>query len=64
MSSTAPLNDKKEKTVDEKKYKTVEGAGILALVLGIVTICGGVASGVLMIISGARLLSTKKDILF
>ena len=50
--------------MDEKKYKTVEGAGILALVLGIVTICGGVASGVLMIISGARLLSTKKDILF
>ena len=64
MNSTAPLKNKKEKTVDEKKYKTVEGAGILSLVLGIVTICCGVASGVLMIISGARLLSTKKDMLF
>lgn len=48
----------------ERLFKKVTGAGILAVILGIVTITAGVAVGVLSIISGARLLRERDVITF
>ena len=62
MSSMAA--NKGEDAVKEKEYKTMSGAGALNIIIGIVSLCVGVASGVLLIISGAKLLARKSQILF
>lgn len=50
--------------MQEKLYKLVRGTGILGVVCGIVWIVSGVAGGVLLIISGSKLLSGKSKILY
>lgn len=50
--------------MSEKIYNTMKSVGIGNLVMGILVILAGIAGGVLMIISGARLLRKKSDILF
>ena len=50
--------------MEEKVYKTMSGSGALNITLGIVTLVVGIAGGVLLIISGSRLLSAKSKILF
>lgn len=50
--------------MNEKIFKSIKKAGAKSLSVGIATICVGVAAGVLMIINGAKLLSTKSDTLF
>ncbi|MDO5136459.1 MAG: hypothetical protein Q4D55_10435 [Eubacteriales bacterium] len=49
--------------MNEKIYKIMSGAGLISLVVGIVTLVTGLAAGILMIVSGARLLKGKSDIL-
>nr|WP_318684311.1 hypothetical protein [uncultured Acetatifactor sp.] len=49
--------------MDEKIYKTMNGAGAMNIVIGVVTLAVGIASGVLLIINGARLLAGKSKIL-
>ena len=56
--------NKGEFAVGEREYKTMSGAGALNIVLGIVSLCVGVAGGVLLIISGGKLLARKSQILF
>lgn len=48
----------------EKLYKTLNLTGVVSLTAGIVIIVVGVATGVMAIVSGAVLLSRKKDVLF
>lgn len=48
----------------EKVFKTMRGTGALNIVLGVVVLVVGVASGVLLIIGGAKLLGDKSKILF
>ncbi len=50
--------------MEEKVYKTMGRSGALAIVVGVISIVAGVAGGVLLIISGARLLANKSIILF
>ena len=50
--------------MEEKKYLAMKNSGIVNIVSGIVTIATGVAIGILLIVSGAKLLSGKKDITF
>ena len=50
--------------MEEKLYKTMNGAGALDIVLGVVVLVVGVASGVLLLISGAKLIARKSNILF
>lgn len=45
----------------EKIYGKVVAAGALSLICGIVSIVVGLSTGVLLIISGGRLLSARKD---
>ena len=48
----------------EKSYKTMSGAGSLNIILGIISVVVGVAAGILLIISGSKLLARKPNILF
>lgn len=48
----------------EKIYDRLNSTGTSNLVMGIVTIAVGVAAGVVMIVNGAKLLQSKKDITF
>lgn len=50
--------------MEEKTYKVMNGAGAMNIVLGIIALAVGVATGVLLIISGAKLLAGKAKILF
>lgn len=55
---------KKEEIMTEKLYKKIKSTGTLSLVMGIIMIVFGVASGVMLIVNGGRLLSHKSDTLF
>lgn len=50
--------------MEEKVYKTMSGAGALNIVLGVVALAAGVAAGVMLIVSGAKLLARKSELLF
>lgn len=50
--------------MEEKTYKTMGGSGALSIALGVVVLVVGVASGVLLVISGAKLLAGRSKILF
>ncbi len=49
---------------NEKAYRAMGFSGVTALTTGIIVICAGVISGVLLIISGARLLQNRSGLLF
>lgn len=49
--------------MDEKVYKTIGFSGAANLVLGISILATGITSGILLIITGAKLLNSKKKIL-
>lgn len=49
--------------MNEKIYKTMSLTGACSIAVGIITLVTGVAAGVLMIVSGSRLLKRKSDIL-
>ena len=48
----------------EKIYKTMQGTGVINIVIGSVIITVGLAAGVMPIVSGAFLLKRKSDITF
>lgn len=50
--------------MNEKVYKVMRGVGVSNIVMGIVVIALGVACGVLNIISGAKLIKEKSNIIF
>ncbi|MGB8455258.1 MAG: hypothetical protein WCD89_23370 [Anaerocolumna sp.] len=50
--------------MSEKIYMTMKSVGVGNLVMGILFIIAGLAGGILMIISGGRLLKKKSEILF
>lgn len=49
---------------NEKTYKTMKTVGGGNIALGIIVIVTGIVSGILMVVNGARLLKTKKEITF
>lgn len=49
--------------MDEKVYKTIGLSGAANLAIGICILVTGVASGILLILNGAKLLKSKKQIL-
>ncbi len=50
--------------MEEKIAKTMGGSGALNIIVGVVAIVTGVSAGVLLIISGAKLLAGRSRILF
>ncbi len=49
--------------MNEKVYKTMGTTGALSLTVGIIVLVCGVVSGILMLVSGARLLNNRKNVL-
>ena len=64
LASKRKILERLVKNMSEKIYTTMKSVGIGNLVMGILLIVAGIASGVLMIISGGKLLKKKSDILF
>lgn len=50
--------------MEEKIYNTMSVSGIINLTLGIVGIVAGIAGGILLIISGSKLIDKKSGIMF
>lgn len=50
--------------MEEKAYKTMSRTGALNITLGVIALVAGIAGGVLLIVSGARLLAVKSKLLF
>ncbi len=48
---------------EEKLYKTLNGAGICSMTIGIVLMVTSMISGILLVVSGAKLLLRKNDLL-
>lgn len=49
--------------MNEKIYKTMSRTGAGTLALGIIVLVTGVASGILLIINGAKLIKDKYEIM-
>ena len=49
--------------MDEKVYKIIGFSGAANLAIGICILVTGIASGILLILNGAKLLKSKKRIL-
>lgn len=49
--------------MNEKIYKTMTRSGVCGIAVGIITLVTGITAGILMIVSGSRLLKRKSDIL-
>lgn len=49
--------------MEEKLYKTISSTGAASLAIGICILATGVASGILLIVNGGRLLKSRKKIL-
>ena len=52
------------KTMEEKVYKVMKGAGAANITLGVISLTVGIVAGILMIVTGARLIAGKSKILF
>jgi hypothetical protein len=50
--------------MEEKIYKIMSGSGALNITIGVIVIVTGIVGGVLLIVSGARLLAGKSKIMF
>jgi len=50
--------------MEEKVYKLMGKSGAWNIALGVVVITIGLASGILLLISGAKLLANKNKIIF
>lgn len=61
------IMDEKEKEqffiMNEKIYRTISATGVGDIVVGILVITVGLAAGVIAIVNGARLLSSRKNVL-
>lgn len=50
--------------MDEKIFKTIGTSGATSLAIGICILVGGISAGILLIISGGKLLKSKSKIIF
>lgn len=50
--------------MEEQVYKVMRGSGALNITIGVISLAAGIAGGVLLIISGAKLLAGKSKLLF
>ena len=49
--------------MDEHTYKVLGGTGALNITFGVISIVVGVTAGVLLLISGAKLIGSRKNVL-
>ena len=58
------MKNKESRNMNEEIYKSMRFSAICNIVLGVLLIASGVAAGVMMFISGGRLLRNKSKIIF
>ena len=61
--NTAEEMREKVMNENEKIYKSMTVSGVMAIITGIVVLCVGLAAGVVMIISGGKLMSRRNDMI-
>ena len=49
--------------MDERTYKVLGGTGALNITFGVMSIVFGLTAGVLLIISGAKLLGSRRNVI-
>ena len=49
--------------MNEKVFKSVSGASVMNIVLGVVVLVTGITSGVLLLVNGAKLMKSKNDLM-
>ena len=64
MADAVHKRQKGNGEMEERTYKIMGGSGALNIAVGVVVLVVGVASGVLLMISGAKLLAGRSKILF
>ena len=65
MCRAVPGTLRKEYGLDEEKiYKVVRATGAWDLAIGIATIILGLGAGIMLVVSGAKLLSSRSKIMF
>ncbi len=50
--------------MNERAYKTMSFAGVASITIGVVMAVVGLATGIIAIVSGARLIKDKKGLTF
>jgi len=50
--------------MDEKNYKSLGWCGGFNIAIGVISIVMGIAAGVILIVSGAKVLSAKNKMIF
>lgn len=50
--------------MEQRVYKVMKGAGAANITMGVIALVFGIAAGILMIITGAKLIAGKSKILF
>lgn len=50
--------------MEQKVYKIMKGAGAANIAVGVITLVVGLVSGILLIVTGGRLIAGKSKILF
>lgn len=61
---TGEKRRKGSKEMEQKVYKVMKGAGAANIAAGVVTLVGGLAIGILLIVTGGKLIAGKSKILF
>ncbi|MBP3273499.1 MAG: hypothetical protein IJ260_01640 [Butyrivibrio sp.] len=49
--------------MEERTYKVLGGTGALNLTFGVISIVVGLTAGILLIISGAKLLGSRRNVI-
>ena len=50
--------------MNEKIYGTMKSTGVVNIVFGILTMAIGIGTGIVMVVTGAKLLKRKSEIMF
>ena len=58
------MKNKENRNMNEEIYKSMRFSAICNIALGVLLVVSGVAAGVMMFISGGRLLRNKAKIIF
>lgn len=54
----------RDKNMGQKVYKTMKGAGAANIAVGVIVLVVGIVAGILLIVTGGKLISDKSKILF
>lgn len=63
-SGCREIKVERKRTMEEKVYKIMKGAGATDIAVGVIQLVVGLVTGILLIVAGAKLIAGKSKILF